>query len=175
MFTHNKRFTAYLSLFLYSCPPNHNSAEASNSVLNYQKSPNPQMNDGNKSTLQTVIKGRLLVCGWSGFVVFSFFFFKIWHDLILTRTCFHILGGGNSNIFLFFFTPKIGEDEPILTSIFFEEVGWNHQLAFGKVRARQVGNKKLPSEGSWGSQDAGKGSIKDLLVLLTKGRAHINK
>ena len=36
------------------------------------------------------------------------------------------LGGGNSNIFGSF-TPKIGEDEPILTSIFFKWVG-NHQL-----------------------------------------------
>ena len=32
------------------------------------------------------------------------------------------LGGGNSNI-LIMFTPKIGEDEPILTSIFFRWVG----------------------------------------------------
>ena len=32
------------------------------------------------------------------------------------------LGGGNSNIFAIF-TPKIGEDEPILTSIFFEVGG----------------------------------------------------
>ena len=31
------------------------------------------------------------------------------------------LGGGNSNIFGIF-TPKIGEDEPILTSIFLEWV-----------------------------------------------------
>ena len=31
------------------------------------------------------------------------------------------LGGGNSKI-VFFFTPKIGEDEPILTSIFFRGV-----------------------------------------------------
>ena len=29
-----------------------------------------------------------------------------------------ILGGGNSTIFFHMFTPKIGEDEPILTSIF---------------------------------------------------------
>ena len=36
------------------------------------------------------------------------------------------LGGGNSNIFGMF-TPKIGEDEPILTNIF--QRGWfNHQL-----------------------------------------------
>ena len=35
------------------------------------------------------------------------------------------LGGGNSNIFGIF-TPKIGEDEPILTHIF--QLGWNHQL-----------------------------------------------
>ena len=36
------------------------------------------------------------------------------------------LGAGNSNIFGIF-TPKIGEDEPILTSIF--QMGWfNHQL-----------------------------------------------
>ncbi len=34
------------------------------------------------------------------------------------------LGGGNSNIF--FFTPKIGEDEPNLTNYF--QMGWNHQL-----------------------------------------------
>ncbi len=33
----------------------------------------------------------------------------------------HLVGGGNSNIFGIF-TPKIGEDEPHLTSIFF---GWN--------------------------------------------------
>ena len=26
----------------------------------------------------------------------------------------------------FIFTPKIGEDEPILTNIF--QMGWNHQL-----------------------------------------------
>ena len=32
------------------------------------------------------------------------------------------LGGGNSNIFGIF-TPKLGEDEPILTSIFFKW-GW---------------------------------------------------
>ena len=31
------------------------------------------------------------------------------------------LGGGNSKIFEIF-TPKIGEDEPILTSIFFKGV-----------------------------------------------------
>ncbi len=35
------------------------------------------------------------------------------------------LGGGNSNIFGIF-TPKIGEDEPILTNIF--QRGWNHHL-----------------------------------------------
>ena len=35
-----------------------------------------------------------------------------------------LLGGGNSNIFGIF-TPKIGEDEPILTNIF--QGGWNHQ------------------------------------------------
>ena len=34
----------------------------------------------------------------------------------------HLLGGGNSNI-CGIFTPKLGEDEPILTSIFFEWVG----------------------------------------------------
>ena len=34
-------------------------------------------------------------------------------------------GGGNSTIFMF--TPKIGEDEPILTNMF--QMGWfNHQL-----------------------------------------------
>ena len=32
------------------------------------------------------------------------------------------LGGGNSNIFGIF-TPNLGEDEPILTSIFFRWVG----------------------------------------------------
>ncbi len=35
---------------------------------------------------------------------------------------FSFLGGGNSNIFGIF-TPKIGEDEPLLTSIFFRWVG----------------------------------------------------
>ena len=33
-----------------------------------------------------------------------------------------VLGGGNSNIFGIF-TPELGEDEPILTSIFFGWVG----------------------------------------------------
>ena len=37
------------------------------------------------------------------------------------------LVGGNSNIFVIF-TPKIGEDEPILTCIFFKGVVKNHQL-----------------------------------------------
>ena len=37
------------------------------------------------------------------------------------------LGGGNSNIFLKIFTPKIGEDEPILTSIFFRWVETTNQ------------------------------------------------
>ena len=32
------------------------------------------------------------------------------------------LGGANSNIFVIF-NPKLGEDEPILTSIFFKGVG----------------------------------------------------
>ena len=31
-------------------------------------------------------------------------------------------------IFFFMFTPKIGEDEPILTNIF--QMGWNHQLVY---------------------------------------------
>jgi len=36
-----------------------------------------------------------------------------------------LLGGGNSNIFGIF-TPKFGEDEPILTHMF--QLGWfNHQ------------------------------------------------
>ena len=40
----------------------------------------------------------------------------------------HFLGGGNSKIFGIF-TPKIGEDEPILIHIF--QRGWfNHQLVF---------------------------------------------
>ena len=40
----------------------------------------------------------------------------------------HILGGGNSNISLC--SPLFGEDEPILTIIFFQ-MGWfNHQLVF---------------------------------------------
>ncbi len=30
------------------------------------------------------------------------------------------LGGGNSNIVLFMFTPKIGEDEAVLTIIIFQ-------------------------------------------------------
>ena len=29
---------------------------------------------------------------------------------------------------IFIFTPKIGEDEPILTHIFVFPMGWNHQL-----------------------------------------------
>ena len=37
------------------------------------------------------------------------------------------LGGGNSNIFGIF-TPKIGEDEPILTSIFFRWVETTNQF-----------------------------------------------
>jgi len=37
------------------------------------------------------------------------------------------LGGGNSHIFGFF-TPKIGEDEPILTSIFFKWVETTNQF-----------------------------------------------
>ena len=36
--------------------------------------------------------------------------------------CLHLLGGGNSKIFGIF-TPNLGEDEPILTSIFFRWVG----------------------------------------------------
>ena len=36
----------------------------------------------------------------------------------------HLLGGGNSNMF-WIFTPKIGEDEPILPHIF--QMGWSHQ------------------------------------------------
>ena len=40
----------------------------------------------------------------------------------------YFLGGGNSKIFGIF-TPKIGEDEPILIHIF--QRGWfNHQLVF---------------------------------------------
>ena len=45
----------------------------------------------------------------------------------------------------FIFTPKIGEDEPILTSIFFRWVGKNHQLdegfktpIFGKKKPKNV-------------------------------------
>ena len=34
-----------------------------------------------------------------------------------------VLGGGNSHIFLEIFTPILGEDEPILTSIYFS-TGW---------------------------------------------------
>ena len=30
----------------------------------------------------------------------------------------------------FIFTPKLGEDEPILTNIFFKRGWFNHQLAF---------------------------------------------
>ena len=37
------------------------------------------------------------------------------------------LGGGFFKYFLIF-TPILGEDEPILTSIFFKPVGWNHHL-----------------------------------------------
>ena len=36
------------------------------------------------------------------------------------------LGGGFKDFL--FFTPKLGEDEPILTSIFFKWVETNHQL-----------------------------------------------
>ena len=40
---------------------------------------------------------------------------------VFHRTVWYDLGGGNSNIFLMF-TPKMGEDEPILTIIFFKGV-----------------------------------------------------
>ena len=40
------------------------------------------------------------------------------------------LGGGNSNIFGIFI-PKLGEDEPILTSIFFKWGWFNHQPDHG--------------------------------------------
>ena len=36
------------------------------------------------------------------------------------------LGGGNSNYV--FFTPNLGEDEPILTSIFFKRVETTNQI-----------------------------------------------
>ena len=38
-----------------------------------------------------------------------------------------ILGGGFNDFLIF--TPKIGEDEPILTNTF--QMGWNHQLRTG--------------------------------------------
>ena len=37
----------------------------------------------------------------------------------------------------FIFTPKIGEDEPILTNIF--QMGWNHQLVVTKFRQNYPG------------------------------------
>ena len=47
-----------------------------------------------------------------------------------------ILGGGNSNI-LGIFTPKLGEDEPILTNMFKFQMGWfNHQPGMGVFKNR---------------------------------------
>ena len=51
-----------------------------------------------------------------------------WHGVVAGAGwwCTLFLGGGNSNI-CGIFIPKFGEDEPKLTSIFFE-MGWfNHQ------------------------------------------------
>ena len=51
-----------------------------------------------------------------------------------------LLGGGNSNIFGMF-TPKIEEDEPILTHIF--QMGWNHQLVMEPIKIPSSLSKKL--------------------------------
>ena len=53
---------------------------------------------------------------------YSFFWWGFLHFRFLKCL---VIDGGNSNIF-FIFTPKIVEDEPILTNIF--QMGWNHQL-----------------------------------------------
>ena len=45
---------------------------------------------------------------------------------IMAPAMLKLFGGGNSYIILMFI-PILGEDEPILTSIFFKWVGWNHQ------------------------------------------------
>ena len=50
-----------------------------------------------------------------------------------------ILSGGNSIFFWEFFTPKIGEDAPNLTSIFFKW-GWNHQM----ILAERSYQSRLP-------------------------------
>ena len=57
----------------------------------------------------------------------------------------NVLGGGNSNIFGIF-TPKFGEDEPILTNIFFKWVGSTTSVWFSM--------QKNPPENSpkWGYQ-----------------------
>ena len=58
-----------------------------------------------------------------------------------------ILGGGNSDIFIF--TPKIGEHEPILSNIF--QGGWNHQLVtrcFGGGSWKFFGPSKKPCHGN---------------------------
>ena len=58
-------------------------------------------------------------CGLSGKLFFYLFVLR--GHLIIPH-----LGGGLKDFFMF--TPKIGEDEPILTDIF--QMGWfNHQLA----------------------------------------------
>ena len=46
------------------------------------------------------------------------------------------VGGGSFQTFLDIFIPKIGEDEPILTKIFFKWVGKNHQLVVSGAQKR---------------------------------------
>ena len=49
------------------------------------------------------------------------------------------LGGGNSTIF-FIFTPKLGEDEPILTCAYFSKgLKLNHQLVMTMDPSNQKG------------------------------------
>ena len=47
-----------------------------------------------------------------------------------------------TQIFLGIFTPKIGEDEPILTNIF--QMGWNHQPDFHETTKNQFQDKYPP-------------------------------
>ena len=63
-----------------------------------------------------------------------------------------LLGGGNSNIFGIFI-PKIGEDEPILKSIFFRWVGSREFMRHG-VKARPPSARKGKKVGSSTNQIA---------------------
>ena len=55
------------------------------------------------------------------------------------------LGGGNPNIFGIF-TPKIGEDEPILTNIF--QMGWNHHLEiYAHITFPETKSEFTPEDG----------------------------